>query len=110
MQVLIKAAISIIIILAATEVGKRFPSVAGLIAMMPITGALVMAWIYLENEGDQRIMGEFAKGALLGLIPSILFYLAAFFCLSRKVSLPTALLASFAVWLAAAFAHQWILK
>jgi hypothetical protein len=37
MQILIKAIISAAIILAATRIGKEFPSTAGLIGVMPLT-------------------------------------------------------------------------
>jgi uncharacterized membrane protein (GlpM family) len=55
-------------------------------------------------------MQSFTKGALWGILPSILFYLVAFFCFRRNLSLPIVLVASFGVWLCAAFVHQWILK
>jgi hypothetical protein len=42
MQVFIKAVFSIIIIFLATAVGRKFPSAAGLIGVMPLTGALVL--------------------------------------------------------------------
>ena len=110
MQILIKAAISVAIILGATWIGKKFPSLAGLIAVMPLTGALVLVWLYLENKGDTDIMQDFAKGALWGILPSILFFLVALLCFRKHLSLPTVLISSFAVWLAAAFVHQWVLK
>lgn len=69
MQILIKAVLSVVIILAATTVGKKLPSTAGLIGVMPLAGALV-----------------------------------------RNLPLPIVLVASFGVWLCAAFVHQWILK
>jgi len=40
MQLLLKILISLAIILAATAIGKRLPSTAGLIGVMPLTGAL----------------------------------------------------------------------
>ena len=110
MQILIKAVLSVIIILAATAVGKKLPSTAGLIGVMPLAGALVLIWMYLENEGNPEVMQSFTKGALWGILPSILFYLVAFFCFRRNLSLPIVLVASFGVWLCAAFVHQWILK
>ena len=73
MQLLIKVALSVCIILLATTIAKRFPSLAGLIGVMPLTGALVLAWVFLENNGDPEIMQRFAKGALWGILPSILF-------------------------------------
>ena len=110
MQILIKVVLSVAIILAATAIGKRLPSAAGLIGVMPLTGALVLVWMYLENKGDPRVMQDFAKGALWGIVPSVLFFLVALFCFKRELSLPVVLAASFGVWLVAAFVHQWVLK
>ncbi len=110
MQILIKAVLSVVIILAATAVARRLPATAGLIGVMPLAGALVLVWVYLDSGGDSRIMQSFTKGALWGILPSILFYLVAFFCFKKNCSLPVALLASFGAWLCAAAVHQWMLK
>lgn len=110
MQTLLKAAISLLIILIATGIGRRFPSVAGLIAVMPLAGALVFIWVHLENKGNPQVMEVFTKGAMWGFIPSIMFYLAAFFCLKKQLPLSITLLSSFAAWLVAAVIHQWLLK
>ena len=110
MQILIKTLISVLIILFATAIGKKLPSTAGLIGVMPLTGALVLIWMYLENKGDHEIMQDFAKGALWGILPSILFFLVALFCLKKGLALPLVLVSSFGIWLAAASIHQWILK
>jgi uncharacterized membrane protein (GlpM family) len=110
MQILVKAVISVVVILAATAIGKRLPSTAGLIGVMPLTGALVLVWMHLENKGDSEVMQRFTKGALWGILPSILFFLVAFFCFKKGFSLPMVLVSSFGVWLAAAFVHQWVLK
>jgi uncharacterized membrane protein (GlpM family) len=110
MQILLKVSISVGIILLATTIAKKFPSAAGLIGVMPLTGALVLVWVYLENRGDPKVMGRFAEGALWGMLPTILFFLVAFFCFRKEFALPTVLLASFSAWLAAACIHQWVLK
>ena len=110
MQFLLKIILSVTIILVATAIGKKLPSTAGLVGVMPLTGALVLVWMYLENKGDPEIMQDFTRGALWGILPSILFFLVAFFCFKRHLSLPVVLVASFGVWLGAAFIHQWILK
>ena len=91
---MIKVVLSLIIILAATAIGKKLPSAAGLIGVMPLTGALVLAWMYQENRGDPEIMQNFAKGALWGILPSILFFLVAVFSLKQNLSLPVVLGAS----------------
>jgi hypothetical protein len=91
MQILLKTVISLVIIFVATGIAKKFPSLAGLIAVMPLTGALVLVWVYLENKGNPVIMQDFAWGALWGILPIVL-------C------------SSFGIWLAAAIVHQWVLK
>lgn len=67
-------------------------------------------WVYLENKGNSEIMQGFARGALWGILPSILFFLVALFCFKREFSLVTVLVSGFTAWLAAATVHQWILK
>ena len=58
---------------------------------MPLTGAMVLVWLYIENRGDSVIMVNFAKGALRGLVPSILFFLVAFICFKKSLPLPAIL-------------------
>jgi uncharacterized membrane protein (GlpM family) len=110
MQILLKVILSVAIILAATAIGKKFPSMGGLVSVMPLTGLLVLVWMYLENKGNPEIMQSFTKGALWGILPTFLFFAAAFFCFKKNLPLPITLAASFSVWLGAAFAHQWLLK
>ncbi len=110
MQILIKTILSVVIILIATAVGKRFPSAAGLIGVMPLTGALVLVWMYVENKGNPEIMQNFAKGALWGILPTILFFLVAFLCFKKHMPLAVVLVAGFGAWMAAAVVHQWVLK
>ncbi len=110
MQVLVKIVLSVIIILAATAIGRKLPSMAGLIGVMPLTGALVLVWMHVENRGDPAIMKDFTKGALWGILPSILFFLTALACFRKNHSLPLVLAASFGAWLAAAAVHQWMLR
>jgi uncharacterized membrane protein (GlpM family) len=110
MQLLVKVTLSVGIILLATAIAKKYPSLAGLIGVMPLTGALVLAWVFLENNGDPEIMQRFAKVALWGLIPSALFFVVAFFCLRREIPLMPVLAVSFSAWFVAAAIHQWALK
>ena len=110
MQVVLKVVLSVVIILVATAIGKKLPSIAGLVGVMPLTGALVLVWMYLENKGDPATMQAFTKGALWGIIPSILFFLVAFVCFKKNLSLSVVLLVSFGAWLGAAVIHQWALR
>jgi uncharacterized membrane protein (GlpM family) len=110
MQILLKVALSIVIILIATAIAKKFPSAAGLIGVMPLTGALVLVWVYVENKGNAEVMQGFAKGALWGILPSILFFVVALLCFKKQIPLSGVLAASFGIWLLAAVVHQWVLR
>lgn len=110
MQLLFKIVFSVFVILTATALARKFPSLAGLIAVMPLAGALVLVWVYWENRGNAQVMQAFAKGALWGILPSILFYLVAFLCFRKQASLFVVLVASFGVWGMGALVHQWLVK
>jgi uncharacterized membrane protein (GlpM family) len=110
MQTIVKLGISLTIILVCTQIGRRFPSLAGLIAVMPLTGVIVLVWLHSENGGNPEVMIDYAKGALLGILPSILFFVMAFLCFKKHLALPIVLSASFAVWLVAAVLHQWFFR
>ena len=66
--------------------------------------------MYLENQGNPEIMQDFAKGALWGILPSILFFLVAFVCSNKHMPLAFVLVSSFGVWMVAAIVHQWLLR
>jgi len=109
MQFLVKLLVSVVIIVFCGQIGRKLPTLAGLIAVMPLTGLIVLLWLYTEAPGNFNLMTEYTKGALWGIVPSILFFLVAFMCFRRQLSLWIVLCASFAVWLIGAFIHQWLL-
>lgn len=110
MRFAIKLLISVCVISLCAAIGRKLPSLAGLIAVMPFTGLIVLIWLYLDNPGDLNLMTNYAKGAVFGIIPSIFFFLVAFVCFSKRLPLWIVLCAGSAVWLAAAFVHQCLLK
>ena len=110
MRFAIKLLISVCVIAFCAGIGRRLPTLAGLIAVMPLTGLIVLVWLYLDNPGNFNLMTEYTKGALWGIVPSVLFFLVAFVCFRRHLSLWIVLCASFAVWLVAAFIHQLLLR
>jgi uncharacterized membrane protein (GlpM family) len=109
MRFVIKLLISVSVILFCTQIGRKLPTLAGLIAVMPLTGLIVLVWLYTENPGNFNIVTDYTKGALWGILPTILFFLMAFICFRKHLPLWIVLCASFAVWLIAAFFHQLLL-
>ena len=109
-QVIVKAVLSVAIILTATGVARRFPSLAGLIGVMPITSVLVLVWVYIENKGNKEVMQTVTTGSLYGLMPAALFFLVALVGFQRGFPLPVVLAVSFGAWLAGAYLHQIVLR
>ena len=111
MRFAIKLLISVCIILFCTWIvdKHKLPTLAGLITVMPLTSLIVLVWLYLDNPGKFNLMTDYTKGALWGILPTILFFLVAFICFRKHLSLWIVLCASFVVWLIAAFFHQWLL-
>lgn len=109
MRFVIKSLISVGIIILCTQIGRKLPTLAGLIAVMPLTGLIVLLWLYSDNPGNLVLLTDYTKGALWGIGPSILFFVVAYICFRKQLSLWLVLSASFAVWLMGAAVHQWLL-
>ena len=110
MNFIVKLLISIGIIIFCTQIGKRYPTLGGLVATMPLTGAIVLVWLYSDHPEDYELITSYTKGALWGILPSIMFFLVVFFCFSKRLPLSVVLPAGFGVWLLGAFIHQWLLR
>jgi uncharacterized membrane protein (GlpM family) len=110
MDFLLKLLITNIVIISCVLVGKRFPTLAGLIATMPLTSLLVLVWLHTDNRGDLPLLEKFTGGVLWGIIPTILFFLTAWFCFRGRLPFTSTLAISSVAWLAGAAVHQWLLR
>jgi uncharacterized membrane protein (GlpM family) len=110
MQFAIKLLISNLIILLCVWLGRRHPSLGGLIATMPLTSLIVLLWLHHETPADKSMLTSYVGGVFFGVIPTMLFFGTVWFCLKRGLQFPAVLTAGFTVWLTAALLHQWLLK
>lgn len=110
MPFLFKLLITNAVIIGCAQLGRKLPTMSGLIATMPLTSLLVLLWLAADNPGDYRLFSAYTRGVLWGIIPTILFFVALWFCFRRQVTLPLALTAGFGIWLAGAVVHQWLVK
>jgi uncharacterized membrane protein (GlpM family) len=110
MRFLIKLLIAALVIVFCTSIGKKLPQLASLIAVMPLTGLIVLVWLYSDNSGNYDLMAEYTKAALFGILPTMLFFLTCYVCFHKRLSLTIALSAGFVVWIIAALIHQWLFK
>ena len=107
---LLKLVVANLIIIACVLLGKRFPSMGGLMATMPLTSLIILAWLATDRSGDGAVVSGYIKGALWGLAPTCVFFAALSLCLRKGLGLPAALGMGGALWLGGALLHQWLLR
>ena len=67
---ILKAAISGLLIAFASEVARRYPTWGGLIVSLPLTSILAMLWLWRDTGDPQRIAGM-SMGAFWFVLPSL---------------------------------------
>jgi uncharacterized membrane protein (GlpM family) len=110
LKFLIKLFATVVIIIFCAYIGKRVPTLAGLLAAAPITTLIVLLWLWSDKPNDCKFMAEYAKGVFWGIIPTAFFFAAAFVCFKKNLSILPTLSISFAAWFISAVIHQLILK
>lgn len=70
----LKFAISVLILLGASEVAKRSALLGALILALPLVSMLSMVWLYLDTR-DAAKVSEFARDIFYLVPPSLLFFL-----------------------------------
>ncbi len=73
MYYIIKVAFSAGLIVLISEVAKRTPVAATLLASIPFISVLAMTWLYIETKDISRI-SEFSSGIFWLTIPSLALF------------------------------------
>jgi len=107
---LLKLAAANLIIIACVLLGRRIPSLGGLIATMPLISLIVLAWLATDRPGDGALITGYTRGVVWGLVPTMVFFAAVYLCLRRGMGLSVALGTGGALWLGGALVHQWLLR
>jgi hypothetical protein len=92
LYLIIKAAISGVIIAAVSEVAKRWPGIGALIASLPLISILGMMWLWHDTKDMQRLAAH-AEGTFWYVLPSLPMFLLIPLLLRKGVAFIPALLA-----------------
>lgn len=82
---LLKAALSGIIIAIVSEVARRAPGLGALIASLPLISVLGMIWLW-RDTGDAARMAEHAQATFWFVLPSLPMFLVIPVLLNRGVA------------------------
>jgi hypothetical protein len=70
LYLLIKAAISGVIVAAVSEIARRYPGWGGLVASLPLTSLLAMLWLWRDSHDSARV-AELSVSTMWFFLPSI---------------------------------------
>ena len=70
LYLVIKAAISGVIVALVSEIARRHPGWGGLVASLPLTSLLAMVWLW-RDSGDSLKVAELAQSTLWFILPSL---------------------------------------
>lgn len=93
LYLVIKAAVSGILVAAISEVARRHPGWGGLLASLPLTALLAIVWLYRESRNAEQV-AALAGGTFWFVLPSLPLFLVFPALLRSGVTFWLALLAS----------------
>jgi hypothetical protein len=96
---LVKAAVSGLLIALISEIARRSPGWGGLLASLPLTSLIAMLWLWRDTGDEQRI-AELSLGAFWFVLPSLPLFLIIPWLLRAGWSFWPSLLAACAITLA----------
>tara|TARA_B100000586_G_C19986809_1_gene374500 strand:+ start:328 stop:672 length:345 start_codon:yes stop_codon:yes gene_type:complete len=73
MYLVVKTIITVIIIVAISEVARRSTLIAGILASIPLTSALAITWLYFDTK-EVRSVIDLSNSILLLIPPSLTFF------------------------------------
>ena len=70
-----KILISVVLIIAVTEISKRSSFVGGLVASIPLVSVLAMLWLYVDTRDATRV-SELASSIFWLVLPSLVLFIS----------------------------------
>ncbi len=106
---IIKAALSGILVMLVSEAARRSPNIGGLIASLPLISVLAIIWLW-RDTGDGERIAALAQSTFWYVLPSLPMFLALPAMLRGGVGFWSALGASCALTMALYALTVWLLS
>jgi uncharacterized membrane protein (GlpM family) len=82
MYLVVKTIITVIIIVAISEIARRSSFIAGILASIPLTSALAITWLYFDTKEVDMVV-NLSNSILLLIPPSLTFFVVLPLALKR---------------------------
>ena len=105
----LKFTISALLIVAISEISKRYSLTAGILASLPIVSVLAMIWLYVDTASIEKIT-KLSTSIFWMVLPSLSLFLMLPLLLKNKVPFYPALIISWLVMVLLYYAVILILK
>ena len=95
-QLVIKALVSGVLVVVASEVGKRSSLLGAILISLPLTSILALAWLYSDTR-DATKVSDMSWAILWIVLPSIVFFVALPLLIRAGWSVPIAIVGAAAL-------------
>ena len=84
MYISLKILLTVLIVVAISEISRRSTIIAGIIASIPLTSLLAITWIYLETNDLENIK-NLSSNILMMIPPSLTFFICLPLFIDMKI-------------------------
>jgi len=109
LHLIIKAALSGVIIAAASEVARRSPAIGAVIVSLPLVSILALIWLWQDGGSSERI-AAFAQSTFWYVLPTLPMFLLLPLLLRHGISFWPTLAACSALTFLLYLSTIWALK
>lgn len=109
LKLILKVAITAIVIVAISEVAKHSKPLGAIIASLPLTSLLALTWLYLDTSSVAE-PAELSMQIFYAVIPSLVFFPALTALLKWNVGFPLSMLLSALLTAGAYTAFFWVIR
>ena len=93
MYLIIKTILSALIIVAVSEIAKKYTLAAAIILSVPLTSILALVWLFYDTKEIQKVV-DLSFNTILMTIPSIVFFIVLPIMLKFKYSFSLSIVVS----------------
>ena len=89
----IKIVITTLLIVAVSEIAKRYSLMAGILASLPLVSILAMIWLYIDTKDIEKII-HLSKSIFWMVLPSLALFISLPILLKLRVTFYLSMLLS----------------